>query len=344
MDLIKGLGELKNPQFIKTLNENVLIVKSKSYLTYKWVETQSGGGYVSDKTIDHVEYHNCDKYYVIENNKVIFQGYDGRDYFNKSYKHYYDKTEIISFDKEDIFYLGKEKRNSFVYNIKDQKKFIERNIYSYEKNLVMDIYKSFKSCGKKYYYLRYDHNFSNDDNDRGFFEQMFGMNKYRKASKTIIFNDKYEELKDIFGKVEICGEKYPFIIMHEDDPKCEHRYLFDLNKNDKANKFNKSFNFMEWNKTNMVYSENGSIKSLDLKVEPYNPPRPVVNDLAVNQEPPKVKRPPIEQNECAICFEDIVTKCVLDPCGHMNICIDCAKLVPKCSICRTKIDKVIKAY
>lgn len=52
-------------------------------------------------------------------------------------------------------------------------------------------------------------------------------------------------------------------------------------------------------------------------------------------------------NECVLC-NDARINCVLDPCGHMWLCCQCALTVQKakneCPACRKPINKIIKVY
>ncbi len=72
------------------------------------------------------------------------------------------------------------------------------------------------------------------------------------------------------------------------------------------------------------------------------PPRPISKNI------PKLE-PGIEAKEgeesCAVCFDN-VPNTVLDPCGHMKICIPCLHQLDKfiCPICRKPIIKAIKVF
>jgi hypothetical protein len=52
---------------------------------------------------------------------------------------------------------------------------------------------------------------------------------------------------------------------------------------------------------------------------------------------------PIE-NRCCICFEYTPKKSSCVPCGHTQYCDKCIGVITTCSICRTKIEKVIKIF
>lgn len=46
---------------------------------------------------------------------------------------------------------------------------------------------------------------------------------------------------------------------------------------------------------------------------------------------------------CKICFVEMI-EVVLGPCGHEVLCLECAKRLTSCPICRTKVAKIVKVY
>jgi len=48
-------------------------------------------------------------------------------------------------------------------------------------------------------------------------------------------------------------------------------------------------------------------------------------------------------SECCVCFEPILQKIALVPCGHTSVCADCCD-IDKCPLCRQTIEKTIKLY
>ena len=62
-------------------------------------------------------------------------------------------------------------------------------------------------------------------------------------------------------------------------------------------------------------------------------------DVAMDKEP---------ENKCSVCLGDI-RQVALQPCGHLCLCRDCAKIIAsqqdrKCPICRQKIKKFQNIY
>merc|ERR1711924_85188 len=45
------------------------------------------------------------------------------------------------------------------------------------------------------------------------------------------------------------------------------------------------------------------------------------------------------ENECGICMDSFANACLV-PCGHTNFCMQCAKQLQVCAICRTPIQEV----
>jgi len=55
-----------------------------------------------------------------------------------------------------------------------------------------------------------------------------------------------------------------------------------------------------------------------------------------------------EENKCCVCFDSKIDT-VLVPCGHLCLCLSCAKVIteqnPKrCPICKTNIQNVVKTF
>jgi len=50
-----------------------------------------------------------------------------------------------------------------------------------------------------------------------------------------------------------------------------------------------------------------------------------------------------EENSCKICFENRID-CVIIPCGHISICINCSVGLKLCPMCRQDIVQVIKTF
>lgn len=54
---------------------------------------------------------------------------------------------------------------------------------------------------------------------------------------------------------------------------------------------------------------------------------------------------PIFQKKCCICFDNIIEKCALVPCGHTNICQNCVKNdIHKCPNCMSVVYTFIKIH
>lgn len=49
-------------------------------------------------------------------------------------------------------------------------------------------------------------------------------------------------------------------------------------------------------------------------------------------------------NECCICFNDMVKRFGIFPCGHAKYCENCIKQLKICAICKTNIDKYMPIY
>lgn len=51
------------------------------------------------------------------------------------------------------------------------------------------------------------------------------------------------------------------------------------------------------------------------------------------------------EKECTVCYDNDIN-CVLVPCGHAILCIDCANTLPNgiCSYCETPVERVLKIY
>ena len=47
--------------------------------------------------------------------------------------------------------------------------------------------------------------------------------------------------------------------------------------------------------------------------------------------------------ECVVCMQK-PHEAVIDPCGHISMCIRCAERVDTCPICRGSIDKVLRVF
>lgn len=58
----------------------------------------------------------------------------------------------------------------------------------------------------------------------------------------------------------------------------------------------------------------------------------------------KLKKKKDGDNLCVICFELTQKIEVLVPCGHRQYCSSCIQKIDKCSVCRTKIQQVIRIY
>eukprot|EP01064_Diplonema_japonicum_P020750 TRINITY_DN30329_c0_g1_i1.p1 TRINITY_DN30329_c0_g1~~TRINITY_DN30329_c0_g1_i1.p1 ORF type:complete len:271 (+),score=28.13 TRINITY_DN30329_c0_g1_i1:45-857(+) len=60
-------------------------------------------------------------------------------------------------------------------------------------------------------------------------------------------------------------------------------------------------------------------------------------------EPIRADLDPEDQNTCKICFDSIIN-CILLDCGHMCVCMPCAKRLKNCPMCRKLIRKRKKVY
>ncbi len=49
------------------------------------------------------------------------------------------------------------------------------------------------------------------------------------------------------------------------------------------------------------------------------------------------------ENSCKICL-DAVANCAFIECGHIVSCLNCAKLLTKCPICRETIKRTLRVY
>lgn len=47
--------------------------------------------------------------------------------------------------------------------------------------------------------------------------------------------------------------------------------------------------------------------------------------------------------ECAICMEGPKNACLM-PCGHLGMCLSCAKKQPRCPLCMGKISTIVQVY
>jgi hypothetical protein len=46
------------------------------------------------------------------------------------------------------------------------------------------------------------------------------------------------------------------------------------------------------------------------------------------------------QNECSICMDSFASACLV-PCGHTDFCMQCARQLQDCAICRTPVEEVV---
>lgn len=72
----------------------------------------------------------------------------------------------------------------------------------------------------------------------------------------------------------------------------------------------------------------------DLVMAEDNSAIPVANDDS--------KR--LANDECAVCFEILDKRIVLIPCGHTQICSDCASRLDTCPLCNKEIQKSLPIY
>ena len=49
----------------------------------------------------------------------------------------------------------------------------------------------------------------------------------------------------------------------------------------------------------------------------------------------------VVDNECVVCFDSAVNS-VLVPCGHVALCVTCARRLTSCPICRANISDIHK--
>lgn len=49
-------------------------------------------------------------------------------------------------------------------------------------------------------------------------------------------------------------------------------------------------------------------------------------------------------NLCCICYSELTSKIVLDPCGHSRYCISCASKLTHCALCRIQVTKIIRVF
>ena len=54
--------------------------------------------------------------------------------------------------------------------------------------------------------------------------------------------------------------------------------------------------------------------------------------------------PPASEIECVICFELGPPRCVLTPCGHLCVCLQCSRDLGECPICRTPVERVQEIF
>ena len=50
-----------------------------------------------------------------------------------------------------------------------------------------------------------------------------------------------------------------------------------------------------------------------------------------------------DEKSCKICLDKTID-CVIQPCGHLCACLECARALKKCPVCRVKITEIIKVY
>ena len=53
---------------------------------------------------------------------------------------------------------------------------------------------------------------------------------------------------------------------------------------------------------------------------------------------------PAARNECVICFEAIMLRCALSPCGHSSLCLACGREQTTCPICRVPVERVLEIF
>jgi hypothetical protein len=53
--------------------------------------------------------------------------------------------------------------------------------------------------------------------------------------------------------------------------------------------------------------------------------------------------PSTSENTCKVCM-DAEVNCAFIECGHIVTCLDCAKLLTKCPICRETIKRTLRVY
>ena len=54
--------------------------------------------------------------------------------------------------------------------------------------------------------------------------------------------------------------------------------------------------------------------------------------------------PPASEIECVICFGLGPPRCVLTPCGHLCVCLQCSRDLGECPICRTPVERVQEIF
>lgn len=76
----------------------------------------------------------------------------------------------------------------------------------------------------------------------------------------------------------------------------------------------------------------------------------VLTDGAAAVPPPQVApAPPAASSpslECVCCFEALQSAgaCALVPCGHANVCTQCAGALAECPVCRARIEKALRIF
>lgn len=95
----------------------------------------------------------------------------------------------------------------------------------------------------------------------------------------------------------------------------------------------------------IIYQKNiGYIKIIwdkHIVVSEYDP-KPIINNVE-NKLPPIENKSP-SNPECKICYEELVIRHVLIPCGHACICKPCIDKLIICPICSVKIKKCQRIY
>lgn len=80
------------------------------------------------------------------------------------------------------------------------------------------------------------------------------------------------------------------------------------------------------------------------------PPSPNKHDLVMAEDVSAIpaanddSKRLANDEECSVCFEILKKRIALIPCGHTQICLDCASRLEKCPLCNKEIQKSLPLY